>query len=1283
MSREIVDIAITGSALSTSVDGTIVFNDNDLNGDGEEDNFILAQARDGITTQPFGATWKPDTIGNFIIFAIAEDSAGNRVTSSSRVVSVVSAVGELPEVILDGLVGETTTYLSYSDATITESVSAVASDPDGQISEVSFYVNGDLVSSATASPYTATVDFNSSGHYEVYAVARDNSGNLVTSNIRRFVVEGEEDVLVTPLTLSASTPYVGGIGEVTGTYLSNDGTYDANIKAMVYVDGVYVQDADLLPRVAPGPGEEDTGQSFIFELSASTAISQNIEWLVVNGDETASGAVSVFPKETPISDELEFLNELFTGMFNRIPESFELSEFYLPLRDGDLTREQIINQLSTRDEFLKARNILLAQKSLHGDWREISDALDDFDPTIVGEIPGGLTNISNRPDDSDFRETATEVEWNSIIQGRIEKPNDIDWFSIESRGANQDGALFVTLLAGHPNVAVGRYGFPHNSKLLLATGGDQGDVYSFGGGKRNGLAFESKETKMSANLQNFPGTNYTYHIQVLGDLFNTGPYTLILENPIVAAAENQQQIIANQGQVASPVNNFNLRNSLNYLVSKFEYTNQYGQIGTHNPEEFFIRLFSNKYEQHPSSVQISRGVEKLTDGNFTQLQFLHDFALENNVISVGGYNFTTPEGNSTTISIPNVPVDSGAFSDTALVYSALIGDAPTKAEVAKITLTPDFEVRSMAERAKMIMEMPAYAARYGLAMPEVGFINLGNGDEFQAGVAGQIIGIEATSLGADDLAGTMDDGDVRSIEIYFNGMLKENDIDNLTDYGLFYVYTLPTDLPIGEYLLEVVAEDANGLKSRAQRSISIVGDDVVDVSIISPEVGTSLSMNEVASFEYNSSGSISTAFLEVDGKIYWNARLAFDESNLTEDESTLVLNDGTGREAVTFEFDRDGYPSATTIDNPETMKGNGELTVPSGSYYDGSTYREYIVEIDGDGTVDTFKWSADGGKNFSLSNVEIPTSLVAELSAGLYVEFSDRVSYDYGDQWRIKVYPVNEIVEVGRFGSFMDRLAGTKANLIQAINLAYNQGKHSIRARDLEITGNSLGGLPEGASLDHAIELVYDGQYPVISDINVSLSSSPSTGLAGLEYFPEVQSDSSAGTLNLDLRKIADLEGDLLKVRVIGVGDDNSLHYSNARYYGLNHPDRLYAELIEPMGRPATLKIVDIGEGGAITGVEIVDGGVGYDAETWSYEILSFDGSGAAIEVSLDEEGSVTDVTISAAGTNYNLGDVILAKSPASFRIGKQMALRARVNDPHNELNRVAFYANGVEITDG
>ena len=107
----------------------------------------------------------------------------------------------------------------------------------------------------------------------------------------------------------------------------------------------------------------------------------------------------------------------------------------------------------------------------------------------------------------------------------------------------------------------------------------------------------------------------------------------------------------------------------------FLYTNQYGQIGAHNPEEFFTRLFRNKYERDPSPVQIARGVElldgsidqNLTTDGFSQLNFLENFALDNAVMSVGAFNYT---GN---LGIPNVPLDAAAFAETALVYSALIG----------------------------------------------------------------------------------------------------------------------------------------------------------------------------------------------------------------------------------------------------------------------------------------------------------------------------------------------------------------------------------------------------------------------------------------------------------------------------------------------------------------------------------------------------------------------------------------------------------------------------------
>ena len=71
----------------------------------------------------------------------------------------------------------------------------------------------------------------------------------------------------------------------------------------------------------------------------------------------------------------------------------------------------------------------------------------------MGEIPGGSTNIANRPDDSDVPELATVVGMNSIIQGNIETPGDIDVFRINSVGNSAaDGILEITLLEGHPGV---------------------------------------------------------------------------------------------------------------------------------------------------------------------------------------------------------------------------------------------------------------------------------------------------------------------------------------------------------------------------------------------------------------------------------------------------------------------------------------------------------------------------------------------------------------------------------------------------------------------------------------------------------------------------------------------------------------------------------------------------------------------------------------------------------------------------------------------------------------
>ena len=69
---------------------------------------------------------------------------------------------------------------------------------------------------------------------------------------------------------------------------------------------------------------------------------------------------------------------LWEGLFERKPQGAELSAYLSALRDGSMTRQQVIASLRTRGEFIRARDILMAQKILFleigKNWRcKISD----------------------------------------------------------------------------------------------------------------------------------------------------------------------------------------------------------------------------------------------------------------------------------------------------------------------------------------------------------------------------------------------------------------------------------------------------------------------------------------------------------------------------------------------------------------------------------------------------------------------------------------------------------------------------------------------------------------------------------------------------------------------------------------------------------------------------------------------------------------------------------------------------------------------------------------------
>ena len=237
----------------------------------------------------------------------------------------------------------------YSGPLQNISLSAVATDSDGYVQQVAFYVNGELVGTDTSSPYEASYDVNGSGIYEVYAVASDDDGNDITSSVQRIKVLEPGDV-VEPLVLSASaSTYLGGMADVSALYKSPTGLGYANALAHVYVNGEYAGLADKLPRTEPGPGEEDPGQGFTYDLPATNLGGYEVELIIVNGDETFTALTQVSVNESPLTDNLEYLKALYLGMFDREPTSSEYKRYFYKLEDGSMTREQVITDLRTRE----------------------------------------------------------------------------------------------------------------------------------------------------------------------------------------------------------------------------------------------------------------------------------------------------------------------------------------------------------------------------------------------------------------------------------------------------------------------------------------------------------------------------------------------------------------------------------------------------------------------------------------------------------------------------------------------------------------------------------------------------------------------------------------------------------------------------------------------------------------------------------------------------------------------------------------------------------------------
>ena len=104
---------------------------------------------------------------------------------------------------------------------------------------------------------------------------------------------------------------------------------------MVFINGLYEGDAIKMPRTPPLLGRK-TRDSLLF-LKRKHGVGYEVEFLILNGNETSSATSNITISESPLTDDYLFLKSLWNGLYDRDPVGPEINPFLSGLRNGSIS----------------------------------------------------------------------------------------------------------------------------------------------------------------------------------------------------------------------------------------------------------------------------------------------------------------------------------------------------------------------------------------------------------------------------------------------------------------------------------------------------------------------------------------------------------------------------------------------------------------------------------------------------------------------------------------------------------------------------------------------------------------------------------------------------------------------------------------------------------------------------------------------------------------------------------------------------------------------------------
>jgi hypothetical protein len=230
------------------------------------------------TNSPYSLTWTNVLHGVYSLTASATDNLGG-VTNSAPVIITVS--NPPPSVSLSS---PTNNQFYFAPAIIT--ISASASDTNGSISKVDFYVGTtNLIGTDTSSPYTMSWTNLITGNYPLTAVATDNEGASSTSSVVNIIVSN------TPPTISIVSPTNNALFQSPGIISLAVNANDAN--GFVAKVGYYYGGTNLIGESTASPF------SLIWTNVASGTNSVTAKATDDGGATTISSAITVIINAQP------------------------------------------------------------------------------------------------------------------------------------------------------------------------------------------------------------------------------------------------------------------------------------------------------------------------------------------------------------------------------------------------------------------------------------------------------------------------------------------------------------------------------------------------------------------------------------------------------------------------------------------------------------------------------------------------------------------------------------------------------------------------------------------------------------------------------------------------------------------------------------------------------------------------------------------------------------------------------------------------------------------------